>query len=1674
MTDIGSVFSKGGGGTNFEQYIQTAFLTSMLVNGNVPGIKDSKIIEIAFQATRLGYKTDDLFIRCNSPKGEHRIVAQIKHEFSFTTKNETFKEVINQLWLDFNNNEIFNPEFDKLFIIKENLNKAEANNVKSLINWAKSKSSASDFFLEIKRIRKKEETLNVFRTVIEEINTKKVTEEIIWNFFKCLEMLAYDFGNHASTHQAYYLNLIKLAKNPESRLNENEIWSVLFEFVALRNKDGGLIDIKSIAQEVFFNHFNISNITPVYRSIDKLRSDSELVLNQLSNEIHGLHLERFELKQKITESIQNNKLTIITGNPGVGKSAIINDVLKEEFSSAQLFVFRSDQLNMPHLSNVFSNLGINNSIEEIFATLSLAPQKIIFIDSLEKLLEGDSENAFKQLYNILLKYPDIKIIAASRKYALELINFRYGIQNNEHPIEVNFLSEYEINLVKEKFPQLNELLENTKITTLLKSPKYIDYTLSLLLKDESDNSTISLTEFKSKLWNHIVENITNRKQGLPRKRGNAFLKIAVERAKRMQLFIEPIDIGEEVIDELENDNIIFRDKDNYWFSPSHDILEDWALIRFVEQNFTETTQPNDFFTRLGNEPAIRRAFRLWVEDALIDSNEKIIELVTKSIKNEEIERFWADEVLVAIFKSNYSQNLFDEFQTTISDDNYSFLKRCIHLIRTTCKERATTNSNSLVPIGSGWSSTLKLISERIQLLDELRPLIVNFLLDWEMKIYSGQQELPPETVFVKDILIHYLTQVENGDKYWFSYSHDNKYEGITNLFFSILSESKEFALKLINNALQYEYEDRNWQLRNFYEKVIENCLSGIYSRNVVNEFPDKICEIAWKTWKYVPPQNESWYNRGSSIGTNEYFGLKDHLDDFPASIYMTPFWNMLWSHTYRAFDFITEFLNYCCDNYIQSSFAKDENIIEVKIHIEGKIVLQNGSFDLWKAYRGTGRVIPDVIRSILISLEKYLLTIASWKNETSKKLLKRYFKYLIERSNNVTITSVLASVSIAYPQEVKEGLLFVLGTKEFYRWDSNRAVSEHAALAPMDFKHAFIQKENVEHNQLPHRKKYQRGLIDFITEYQFMIGTLNKEIHQIFDGFWELDSEDIVWKKSLNEMDVRKWEAGEYDKDKGHVLIQPKYEKEVKTFVDSNKIEFEEQNTASVHSLWAMKKYKNEDDVSSEFENWSSAFLYLTNKESFDSYHDKPCTMAHIGLRDFRDKLDTKQLDWCVEILVKSLSTIQSNSMSRSLRYSADLNPIDREPCLKSFSLIFKEITPESKEEHELAILLFYCLINPIARHEKKYLIEDFRDNLWDVYPKVASTIWKLLISYSTFKKKNHYFIDEPRSKRTDEIKQKEFDFINSQILNNIDNEIQELNLKIQTGHFLMQASILVPFDTTDRQHIEYIESIVELFFDAIYVEDHLHSEFKKIEIQHEDQTELNRFLSKYLLLQNPDASKLLLDKMLSKYYLLMVDPRKASNINKFIRLTLELTICEFDYFVNGINKFKNISKDTIINNFWSIWDFLNHKITDSGNLHFSSLLFLDIDANGITWDENFKDWEPLKGREKHYKKLIKEKGHINIKAILNIFVSIGHTRLLPNGLNWLVDVLKENPERLPDMMTLKGERLIENLFHFYCMKIKGDNELLNNYVWLLDNMIDFGSSKAYLVRENVITYKTI
>lgn len=1685
MSDKGSVFSKGGGGTTFEISVQAAFLTTLIIRGNAPSLEANEIIEIAFQTTNRGYETDDLLVIAKSTIGQHRLLAQIKHNLTFTADNTIFKEVIKAFWKDYNDPQLFDPNRDKLVIIKNGLNKEDRNHIKSLFNWAKTHATENDFLLEVNRIKAKKERLDIFKEVLKEANNNSdLADKEIWEFLRCLDVLDYDFLNQTSVDEAYFLNLIKLSKHNNTSTTDKEIWDSILSYTSKLNKDGGSVTIESIQKEEIYANFDAQKLNPYFKSIDKLRLDGEVILKPLKNTIADFHIDKKDNKQALLSAINSSQFTIVTGKPGVGKSAEIKDVLKEQFSSASVFVFRADQFNEPHLANVFSSQGVNETIKDVFSCISLIPDKIIFLDSLEKLLEANPECAFRQFLYLLKEHPEIKVIGSSRSYAIDLIIQKFGIDKRELAIvEVLPLTEVELNLISERFPQLTNLLQNQKIRKLMQSPKYLDFAISALNKAVEDYTNVSLTEFKDKLWNYIVCDITKRSNGLPAKREKAFMEIAITRAAEMKLFVRADQADEEAIDLLESDEVLVQENLNRKYSPSHDILEDWALVKFISQKFEEFPKSNDLFKNLGSAPAIRRAFRLWINDYLIDDSTKINRLIKDALNDESIETYWIDEVLSAVFKSDNCSSFFEKFETALLENDGELLNRCIHLIKTTCKESNLRGNNLslLLPIGSGWHELVLFIQKHISSLDTLRISISGLLDEWDYKSLFEPEINSEEKLAVKEIILHYFRQIEAGDEFWTEENYIGKAQNLISVLYHLTPIAKAEITDLLTNAFKKRKSENSWRFEVFYRSIIEKCLLGYDNQSLVKELPELIIQTAWKEWKLKikksdNPEDNLKAMRFDSLRSDACWGIRDKHSFFPSGIYKTPIYTLLSFHPIPAVKFITEFLNYSVDFYINANCEYKHEIKQIEIECnDGTIIKQWGAFELWVAFRGAS-VTHYAIESILMSLEKYLLDLVELNTDWSTNLSKLLFNYLLKNSNNVAITGVLASITMAHPQIFEEEMLPLFTAIELYDWDLNRALRESQSMAPLDNRISFAQKERSRLNQLPHRRRFNRGLRDFILDYQFKGRSINDQLHKIFDKLRaKIAPSDKIAKKLLTEIDCRKWVGEKYDKELGGIIVKPEYEEDVTEFLKSSEDYFTGLQASVEYSHAITKALEGSNAIT--LESWRKFYSYYLTTER-DFLYDKPVSLSILGLSKFINSLSEIEKTWCIETIFNSIIEILRDTIGDNYERSGLYSLMEKEIALTSFHYLLGQV--ESEEDiNSIIYLLIRTLIAPFAEYEFKRIESYFRTEFFKLYPSEAMRVWIGVIRHSKFARENRHFQYQKGSEAWVEFKEKENQFIHTLSLSvNLDVDVSTLNLKNCEGHLICRALMVIPHDTINDVQLRFIHHLIPLILEDIGKEEKHHDYHNPDgrNIYHETESSVQQYLAEFLLNANAQEANIVMKSLL----------RPVLNINKttfrhryrdvreFSKTTFEYVVLKLFDESQGSSQSDSYQKH--LQNFWNLWEELSKLVIDSGNSFFVDLLLLNVrhllfDYAGYPTEI---DWIALTGKSEFYENLVRKLGSGNTKAIVNIFSTIGAGEFLPNGINWLVEIFKANPSDISSLSSPAAERMIRKLYYRYISEIKGNKNLIDDFIWILDKMIDLGSSEAYLFRENVITYKTI
>ncbi len=1429
----------------------------------------------------------------------------------------------------------------------------------------------------------------------------------------------------------------------------------------------------SFLNELLFSH-NYPEIAfqtlPLNETITKdiqiLRGKSSLVLDGIFHKLgNELFLDRKIIDEKFFQKFAVNKLVIIKGLAGVGKTVFARAVI-QKLQDADFYplVFKADSFGKDSIDDVFGYL--NNTLNDIFVQIGQSQQIIILIDSLEKLLETDSYEALKEFLRICRRFENIKIIITCRAYAYQQLIFQLHYEFPKYDfIDVPLLDDTELKQVEAKFPSLKNLSHNKSFIPILQRPFYLNLVI-LHIQLFKGNEEITEREFRKVIWDEVISKRNS-------ERGRVFEEIALARATSMSLYARVEGLDSLIVSQLLNDNIIMAEENlSESFSPSHDIYEDVALIRVVERFYQEKQNTPDFFVRFGKEPAKRRAFRLWLNEYLVDASPNLITFVSEIFDAREVEQYWKDEVIIAILKSEYCQIFFDSYEEILRGDYFALLLRFIHLLRTSCQEpdeqliqslRSQNQNNIyqwlyLKPVGPGWGVVISFIHKYFDDLEDHKSLILRLLTkNWSRKL-RPDQKLPSEASSAGQLLFNIIDE----EKYHYSsrnsqsLSKKDLKEAIK-VIFKLSSIFKNEVRELIIKAESFSVKETgNYHLRDFYQEVIEYTLSGLENREICQELPELVCQVAIRNWLKTEAVKARYY---SPINSENDFGITDklRLGYSPAGIYKTPARFLLFYHPKMALKLIVLVLNHATEAYSKSERGIRTGITQVEIeNKDDSIINQKGNSVIWAMYRGLVEVTPHLLQSLLMSLESWMLELCQIQDEWAHKLIEYTFDYLLKNSTSVATTAVLASVATAYPRQIGKLCFPILKVKEFYRWDLHRCAVEHSSLAPYEQDIPFAQEERFNANKLPHRK---HNLETLITNLQ--VGGYWEEINQIIDNFQNtVDPEDKLWKLALNSMDIRKYEVDNSIEppEKNQIPVKPKINEDLREIVEESQQDFELINKASGTWNWAKKVFDGENDVEISSEKWKTEYQnYLEIK---DIEHDitrlfgDPTYLAAIGIKFFHTDLSKENLDWCIYVLLQVLMERIVNNIRQD--HLAITTPFF-EPAIQTVPLILSlEIDDETR--HQTKEVIFLSLLHLIT-HEMEYPFGGIRNKLWEIDNDFANACFAGMIEYAKLYKQKWRYSFPPSSE--EEIRYFEEFFSEEQKLvkrvceNQIELNIENLSFETHSHWFLVFAALIIPFNSSNGLHISFTKQIFALLFKKL-TEDRRslnHDISAYLTTSHKYQ----EYFARFLLEQSPSEAKTLFSEILD--YVYRQSDRHKYEAVEFVERILERLILEEDQLHSG--------------NLWNLWEELESKIRKSEKTYFISYLFLSL----RWWNSDATDWPPLQGKKSYFKGLIIGLGHFDLKSVAKLLAGIGTEKFLPEGLIWAKIVLANNPDTLKELNDSDTffycEKLIQRTYYKHLGDIKSDNILKESLLFLLDSLVNLDSSIAFIIRERVISLST-
>lgn len=1437
----------------------------------------------------------------------------------------------------------------------------------------------------------------------------------------------------------------------------------------------------SIENEVIAKHFFATDKS-IFDLMEEQQKHTENILSEIQTCI-AFNNQDFEIdRNKHLEKLKNEsqQISILSGIGGVGKTVLIKKLHEQLKEKTPFYVFKATEFELRNINDLLADFSFYDFAE----AHKDEKNKIIVIDSAEKLLDLKNTDPFKEFLSALIKNK-WKIIFTTRENYLEDLNYHFFEIYNIAPLNINInnLELKELNTISDEHSFT--LPKDEKLLELIRNPFY----LNEYLKFYKDKEELDYSGFKNKLWNKNI------KKSQP-ERERCFLQIAFERSNKGQFFISPSCESNILDNELTRDGILGYETAGYFIT--HDIYEEWALERIIESEFIKKTTKQEFFEKIGQSLPIRRSFRNWLSEKLLLKNEDIKSFIEEVIGNEGIKSFWKDEILVSVLLSDYSKAFFDIFKDELLANNQELLKRLTFILRIACKEVdgdffkqlgiKNLNLFSLKyiltkPKGQGWKNLIKFIFDN---LDTIGIKNVNFVLpivhDWNSKFKEGETTKLSSLIALQ----YYKWHIKEDVYFSRDDTQDNLLQTILYGSSEIKIELKEILEEILKNKWKY-HRDHYYDL----SKVILTKLEGI---SVSKVLPEYVLQLADLFWSYTPRKKEFYSD--SRIGVEKYFNIEDdHHDYFPASSYQTPIYWLLKCALKETTDFILEFTNKTVESFAKSSFAKHE-VEEIEVFIDkNQTIKQYICNRLWCTYRGT-QVSPHVLESMHMALEKFF--IENGKHADSKTL-ENWLLYILKNSKSASISAVVTSIVLAYPEKTFNVAKILFQTKKFFLYETSRLILDQGHKSQLlmlknnfgiNSKNELHENERLEACDDKHRKWTLEQL--FLNYQCFQNeGTSEKEaenrqkvLWKILDNYYqELPTEseetesDKTWRLFLARMDRRKMKPTTEKTDKGIIIHwNPEIEPDLKEYSEKSLAKSSEPMKYSSLKVWAHYKLMHDDrykqyekyeekpilalkevkEINSKLKKTKSTDLFKPQHSEDESYylfnHSIPSDVCSVLVRDHLEKLTKEDKTFCKDIIFETAS----QSFKNGYRYQVSDGT---QSAISALPVLLDEF-PDEKETIKLIILLTLFNDYPV----------DMASTGFNVFSVMAiHKLWKnsfydaqsLLFGYLLLKPE----YEELRKRlREENYKKGIYELHENQVIEKFLNENEEALQKVVENKLALR----------NLKDIEKLDlDIQRITFQLIPQKTDNEDQKKIVKII------ISAFAEKLLSDDRDDKIDYKVKHDFLETYAYFVLNSQKHEIQDYLKPFLDNFNCSesvadlFQEFVLAEDRL-----DTY-DNFWMVWNLFKEKVIEickDGDRHWyvekivKSYLFAQV-----PWKETAKDWHTLKDNNKRFfKEVLQKIGHCPsaLYAISKLLNDIG-SPYINDGVTWVSSILANNKDLMNKKLEVNTIYYIESIVRKYIYKnrekVRKTKTLKDDVLIILNFLIEKGSVVGYMLRESVL-----
>ena len=486
-----SPYATGGGGVTFERKVAVQYLAHLLAGDSASELGDDhRVVEVAFQQAP-DHPADDLVVsatRSDELQPSLVLALAIRRSPSLVASDELTQALIRQ----FVRAVINAPEngSEHLLGLVVAGPQEHAKQLAKLASLSKGQMNAPGFFDLVRKPNKFDAAIKKRLDHLEklvahalhylgvvEANTSLVQQRT-WQILQVLTVSMPRLEPPDETDWSSVVNtLIPVARSSDLR-GANQLRDRLGTLASEYSPISARVDLKVLRRDA---HATLDPTTrrhqKGWRTLDHIH---DRALASVRDEIAAgdgarrVRLDRSDAAAKLVATATDAKAVVVTGESGVGKSALaLLSVTAAATSDSDTLQTLCINLRQVHKLTVEFEDVLGCPLSVLLSELS-APQRMLIVDGADAVAEG-MHDAFRYLVNAAHE-SDVKVIAVAAIESKQVVcdTLSKSFANGVADLVVPPLADSEIDHVVETFPELGHLSANRRSRELLRRLVVID------------------------------------------------------------------------------------------------------------------------------------------------------------------------------------------------------------------------------------------------------------------------------------------------------------------------------------------------------------------------------------------------------------------------------------------------------------------------------------------------------------------------------------------------------------------------------------------------------------------------------------------------------------------------------------------------------------------------------------------------------------------------------------------------------------------------------------------------------------------------------------------------------------------------------------------------------------------------------------------------------------------------------------------------------------------------------------------------------------------------------------------------------------------------------------------------------------------------------------------------